>query len=217
MTKRYAHSYSAIKAFDTCPRQYHEMRVLKNYKREQTDEQKYGDRLHKAAELYVKRSAPLDAEFMFIKNVLDALIAKQGEKLAEKELCVTPTLAPAPEGWWDPDGWLRGKIDLTILQPEKRHAFVVDYKTGKDKYIDTDQLDVCALLLFQHYDWLDVVSAALLFVAANTFHRHVVRREDAPRLWQRYELHGDQAALHPDPLAPRVLAPAGELGEGEVL
>ena len=169
MAKSKAHSYSSLKAFETCPRQYHEVRVLKKYPFVETEEQRYGDRLHKAAELYVLRSTPLEPEFEFIRPVLDTLKAKAGAKHPEQELCVTPKLHPT--GWWDADGYLRGKVDLAILQPERKHAFVVDYKTGKDKYIDTDQLDICALLLFQHYEWLDVVSSGLLFVGANTFHR----------------------------------------------
>lgn len=184
MAKSTAQSYSSLKAFETCPRQYHEMRILKRFPYVETDEQKYGNRLHKAAELYVKHGTALEQEFDFIKPLLDTLLAKAGSKHPEQELCVTPKLHPT--GWWDADGYLRGKVDLTILQPERRHAYVVDYKTGKDKYIDTDQLDVCALLLFEHYDWLDVVDSGLLFVGANTFHRHQTRREDAPRLWQKY-------------------------------
>lgn len=184
MAKSKAHSYSSLKAFETCPRQYHEVRVLKKHPFVETEEQRYGNRLHKAAELYVLRGTPLEPEFEFIRGLLDTLKAKAGAKHPEQELCVTPKLHPT--GWWDADGYLRGKVDLVILQPERKHAFVVDYKTGKDKYIDTDQLDICALLLFQHYEWLDVVSGGLLYVGANTFHRHTTRREDAPKLWQQY-------------------------------
>lgn len=184
MAKSKAHSYSSLKAFETCARQYHEVRVLKLHPYVESEEQRYGNRLHKAAELYVKHGTPLTPEFEFIKPLLDTLIAKAGAKMPEQELCVTPKLHPT--GWWDADGYLRGKVDLVVLQPERRHAYVVDYKTGKDKYIDTDQLDICALLLFQHYEWLDVVSSGLLYVGANTFHRHTTRREDAARLWQQY-------------------------------
>lgn len=179
-----AQSYSSLSAFETCARQFHEVRVLKKYPFVETDEQRYGNRLHKAAELYVKDGTPLEPEFVHIQPLLDTLMAKPGAKMPEQELCVTPKLHPT--GWWDRDGYLRGKVDLVILQPERKHAFVVDYKTGKDKYIDMDQLDICALLLFQHYEWLDVVSSGLLFVGANTFHRHQTRREDADRLWQKY-------------------------------
>lgn len=184
MAKSKAHSYSSLKAFETCPRQYHEVRVLKLHPFVETEERRYGNRLHKAAELYVKSGTPLQPEFDFIKPLLDTLIAKAGAKMPEQELCVTPKLHPT--GWWDADGYLRGKVDLVVLQPERRHAYVVDYKTGKDKHIDTDQLDICALLLFQHYEWLDVVSSGLLYVGANTFHRHSTRREDAAKLWQQY-------------------------------
>lgn len=184
MAKSKAHSYSSLKAFETCPRQYHAVRVLKLHPFTETEAMRYGTRLHKAAELYVNDGTALESEFEFIKPLLDTLVAKEGTHLAEQELCVSPKLEP--RGWWDSDGFLRGKLDLTILQPERRHAYVVDYKTGGDKYADFDQLDVCALLLFQHYPWLDVVSGGLLFVAANTFHKHTVLRTDADRLWQSY-------------------------------
>jgi hypothetical protein len=184
MAKSKAHSYSSIKAFETCARQFHEVRVLKRFPFVETDEIRYGNRLHKAAELYVRDGKELEPEFVFIKTLLDELIRKAGAKVAEQELCVSAHLEP--RGWWDADGYLRGKVDLVVLQPERRHAFVVDYKSGKDKYIDTDQLDICALLLFQHHPWLDVVSGGLLYVAANTFHRHTTLRSDAERLWQKY-------------------------------
>ena len=184
MAKPKCHSYSSLKNFETCPRQYHAIRVLKLYPYVESEEQRYGNRLHKAAEEYVRDGVALEPEFAFIKSLLDELSNKAGEKQAEYELCVDAKLGP--RGWWDSMGYLRAKVDLAVLQPERRHAFVVDYKTGKDKYIDTDQLDICALLLFQHYDWLDVVSGGLLYVAANTFHRHTTLRVDADRLWQKY-------------------------------
>jgi len=184
MAKSKAHSYSALKNFETCPRQYHEIRVLKNFPYVESDAQRYGNRMHKAAELYVRDSTPLEAEFEFVKPLLDSLVAKAGEKLAEQELCVDARLNP--RGWWDSAGFLRAKVDLVVLQPERGHAFVVDYKSGSDRYSDTDQLDICAMLLFQHYDWLQVVSGGLLYVAGNTLHRHTTLRADAEKLWRSY-------------------------------
>jgi len=182
--KSKCHSYSSLKNFETCPRQYHEIRVLKKHPYVESDAQRYGNRLHKAAELYVKDDAALTDEFAFIKPLIDSLIRKEGQKLAEQELCVSPRLEP--RGWWDADGFLRAKVDLVVLQPERHHAFVVDYKSGSDRYPDTDQLDICAMLLFRHYDWLDVVSGGLLYVTGNTLHRHTTMRADADKLWRNY-------------------------------
>ena len=182
--KAKCHSHSSLKNFETCPRQYHAIRVLKLYPYVESAEQRYGNRMHKAAELYVGEGAPLEPEFEFLKPLLDSLLRKAGEKLAEQELCVSPRLEP--RGWWDRDGFLRAKVDLVVLQPSRRHAFVVDYKSGNDRYIDTDQLDICGMLLFQHYDWLDVVSGGLLYVVGNTLHRHTTLRADAGKLWQSY-------------------------------
>jgi hypothetical protein len=158
--------------------------VLKKHPYVESDAQRYGNRLHKAAELYVKHGAAFEDEFGFLKPLIDSLLQKPGTKLAEQELCVSPRLEP--RGWWDHDGFLRAKVDLVVLQPERRHAFVVDYKSGSDRYIDTDQLDICAMLLFQHHDWLDVVSGGLLYVMGNTLHRHTTMRSDAEKLWRNY-------------------------------
>jgi hypothetical protein len=48
-------SYSSLKEYENCPRKYHQMRVLQNYKIEPTPQMIYGTEVHKALEDYVKR------------------------------------------------------------------------------------------------------------------------------------------------------------------
>lgn len=164
-------SHSSLKQFEQCARQYHETKVLKNYPFVKTDAMQYGDELHKAAELYVK-GTPLPPKFEFVAPTLDALLAKQGSKHAELKLAATTDFESCD--WFAKNTWVRGIVDLLILDEENKLAWVVDYKTGSDKYPDRDQLDLMAILTFAHYPQVERVNAALLFVVNNSMTKHKV-------------------------------------------
>jgi len=48
------HSYSSIKDFEGCPRRFHTVRILKQFKSKDTDATLYGTAVHKALEDYVQ-------------------------------------------------------------------------------------------------------------------------------------------------------------------
>ena len=52
-------SYSSLKQYQNCPRQYHEIKVLKNYTIKETEQMRYGTEVHKALEEYVRDGTPL--------------------------------------------------------------------------------------------------------------------------------------------------------------
>jgi len=54
-----------------------------------------------------------------------------------------------------------------IIQEDR--AYVIDYKTGKPKFAETDQLELLALAVFKHYPQVKKVKAGLLFVVASDF------------------------------------------------
>ena len=175
-------SHSSLKQYETCPRQYHEVRVLKRYPRIPTEQTIYGEELHEAAELYVKDSTPLPARFDFVKPVLDSLLKKPGAKLPEVQMALTETLEVCD--WDSPFAWVRGIADLAIL--DGTDAWVVDYKTGSNKYPDKDQLDLMSLMIFAHYPEVKVVRSALLFVVKNDMMKHKVTREQSDAMWWKY-------------------------------
>jgi hypothetical protein len=176
-------SHSALKDYENCARKYHEVRVLKNYKQDSTEQIRYGEELHKAAEEYVT-GTPLPQQFDFIQPTLDALLAKEGTKHAELKLALDVDLQPCD--WFSKDTWVRGIVDLLILDTENKTAWVVDYKTGNNKYPDKEQLDLMALLTFAIYPEIEQVNAALLFVVKNSITKHKVVRAEADALWWRY-------------------------------
>jgi hypothetical protein len=49
----YTWSYSALKEYTNCPKQYQEIKVLKRVSKKQTEQMLYGTEVHKALEDYV--------------------------------------------------------------------------------------------------------------------------------------------------------------------
>lgn len=176
-------SHSALKDYENCARKYHEVRVLRKYKQESTEQIRYGEELHKAAEEYVT-GTPLPPQFQFIQPTIDALLAKKGSKHAEIKMALTKELVPC--SWTSPDVWVRGVADLLVLDEESKTAWVVDYKTGNNKYPDRGQLDLMALLVFALYPSIEKVNAALLFVVKNSVVKHKVLRSQVDDLWWQY-------------------------------
>ena len=84
--KQVTWSHSSLKDYEGCPRRYHEVKVLKNYKFEDTQATLYGKELHEAAEFYIRDGVALPPQFEFIKDILDALIKKPGRKLCEYKM-----------------------------------------------------------------------------------------------------------------------------------
>ena len=179
-----AWSHSALKDFEGCARRYHEVRVLKNYTQRETEQIRYGKELHKAAEDYVTDNTPIPPQFSFVQPTIDALLAKPGTKYAEYEMGLTVDLRPC--SFRDDNCWVRGIADLLIVDEESLTAWVVDYKTGKDKYPDKEQLTLMSLMVFAHFPIVRMVKSALLFVVKDTMVKHKVMLEEATSYWQDY-------------------------------
>ena len=182
MTVKWSHS--ALKDYEGCPRRYHEVKVLKKYPFPETEAILYGKELHSAAEHYIKDDKPLPPQFEFVKDMLDALKAKPGRKLCEHEMGVTSDLRPC--GFMDKDVWVRGIADLLIIDDDNLTAWVVDYKTGNNKYPDREQLKLMSIMVFKHFPHIRKVNSALLFVVKNDMVKHSMVVSQADAEWWSY-------------------------------
>lgn len=178
------HSYSGIKAYETCPRQYHETKILKLYPREETEATVYGTRLHSAAEEFILHGTPLTPEFKFLQPTLDMLAAMPGKKYPELEMAIREDRSVCD--FKAPDYWVRGIADLVIVDEENYTARVFDYKSGSDKYPDTDQLMLMSLLIFEHFPNVKQVSGGLLFVLRDTVRKYRVNKDMQATLWWKW-------------------------------
>jgi hypothetical protein len=176
-------SFSKIKAFEQCPKQFYHMKIAKDYIEEETEAVLYGTLFHEAAENFVKDDTPIPEKFKYAEAALTSLKNKPGKKLCEYKLGLTEDLEPC--GFFDENVWFRGIADLIILDGDT--ASVVDYKTGKSaKYADKGQLELMALATFKHFPEIKKVKAGLLFVIAKALVRDSYEDTVAPILWKKW-------------------------------
>ena len=179
----YTWSYSALKQYTNCPKQYQEMRVLKNYTVKETEAIIYGKAVHEALELYVKDGKPLPKNYLRFKPMVDTLINIKGDKYPEYEMALTHSKEPCD--FHSEDRWVRGIADLVIVDGDT--AYVVDYKTGSNRYPDPKQLRLMSLMMFTHFPDIQRVKGGLLFVMKNSFITEEYLRKDMDKSWGMFE------------------------------
>lgn len=142
----------------------------------------YGTEVHKALEDYVRDGVALAKNYERFKNFVDDLIAIPGEKYVEHEMALTKDKTPC--AFDEATRWVRGIADLLIVDND--YAYIVDYKTGSNKYPDPKQLRLMALMAFAHFPQVQKVKAGLLFVMHNTFIPEEYKREDIEKSWGHF-------------------------------
>lgn len=178
-------SFSKLKSFNTCPRQFYYEKVLKKYPQKETEAMLYGTMFHEAAEHFVRDDKPLPEKFAYARAALESLKRKKGEKLCEYEMGLTADLKPC--GFKDDNVWYRGIVDLLILDREGGVAWVIDHKTGGNtRYADKGQLELMALATFAHFPEIDTVRAGLLFVVVGELIKDKYLRKDKSDMWAKW-------------------------------
>jgi len=178
-------SHSALKQYETCARQYHEVKVLKHYPMKDTVHTIYGKEVHTAIELYGRDGTPMEERFALFQPTVDAILAKPGRKLFEHEMGITRDLRPCD--FKDDNRWVRGIADLLIINDDNLTARCVDWKTGNDRYPDRDQLVLMSLMIFAHFPHIRSVSSALVFLVKGSMFKHRMQREEADAAWWQYK------------------------------
>lgn len=183
------YSFSALKQFKTCPRQFAEIKVWKRIAPQKTLATDYGVRAHTAFEDFIVKGTPLPADMSGQQEFIDAIAALPGDKHCEVKYGLTRDMQPVD--FFAPNVAIRGLADLTIRRPDV--SVVVDYKSGKDKYPDLSQLELMALMEFALRPEIDVIRGALLFFIAGTSRNGEWRREQIPTLWAGWLAAMDRA------------------------
>jgi hypothetical protein len=175
-------SYSSLKDFVNCPKQYYHTKVAKDFVKQATQQMLYGTEVHKALEDYVRDGTPLAKNYEFIQPVLDELLAIPGERYPEHKMALTPDRQACD---FDSETrWVRGITDLLIVDGDT--AFIVDYKTGSNKYPDPKQLKLMALMTYVHFPEVQRIKAALLYVLKQSIVPEEYSRNDIDAYWQAF-------------------------------
>lgn len=118
------HSYSSVKQFENCARQYHQVRILKAFKSEATDATTYGTDVHLAMENFLMHGTPLPDKYRQFLPYATAVSRASGEMRCEEKLGIRADFSPC--GFFDPDVWFRGVPDVMVIGD--RTARVGDWK-----------------------------------------------------------------------------------------
>jgi len=177
-------SYSGLKDFTKCPRQYHEVKVLQNFQKEVTEQMRYGTEVHQALEDYVRNGMPLNRNYERFQPLLDVLMAIPGFRFPEYKMALD--IDKDPCDFDDPNYWVRGIADLLIIDETEETALIIDYKTGKPKMPDPDQLKLMALMVFAKFPAVKRIKAGLAFILYDVFVPEEYERSQIDSLWEKF-------------------------------
>ena len=175
-------SFSGLKQFINCPRQYNEVKVKGNFQVSETEQIRYGKEVHKALEDYVKERKPLAKNYERFQKYVDPMLKIGGDCYAEYELALREDRTPC--GFSDKDYWVRGIIDLLVIKDNT--AYIADYKTGSNKYPDPAQLQLMALLVFNHFPQVELAKGCLMFVVRDSLVFKEYKRSEQESLWIKF-------------------------------
>lgn len=181
-------SFSGLKDFTNCPRQYHEVKILQNFTKTVTSQMLYGTEVHKALEEYARDGKELPAFYKMYKPSVDVLLEIPGTRYLEHKMALKGDKT-TPCEFDAVDYWVRGIVDFMVIDGDT--AFIVDYKTGSKKYPDPKQLKLMALMTFAHFPEVQHIKAALMFLVHEGFVEETYSRKDIVSLWGAFntDLH----------------------------
>lgn len=174
-----AWSFSAIDAFNLCPRKYHAERVAKVVKEKKSAITDYGTEAHKFFENYMLKDKPLPLDLRHHQPQLDILKSAPGTSYPEQKLALNADYKPT--GFFDSDVWVRSIIDF--LKVDGDTAAIIDWKFGKVKE-SNDQLKLCAAVLMHTMPEVNTVLSRFYWAKEKKFSKLLrLYRPDLCGIW----------------------------------
>ncbi len=180
--KPFAWSFSRLKNYETCPKKYYHLDVVKDVPQEESEQLTYGNAVHKmlADALVGKKPIP-----DFHKSTLQPWVERVGvgnpaggKLLVEQKLAIRADFSPC--GYFDKDVWYRGVVDAAKLVGPV--ALAVDWKTGKIKE-DYVQLGLMAACIFSHHPEVQRVRTIYAWLQEDAETIENWTRQSVAQLW----------------------------------
>lgn len=181
MTKPVAWSYSALTAFETCPRRYYLTKVTKQVVEPPTEATTWGNSVHKALELRITQRKVLPTGMEQWEPLVNSILSKGGKVEAESRMALTRNLKPTT--FFAKDVYVRGITDVTVEKNGK--LFVGDWKTGKPTP-ESAQLRLSAAMVMAHKPHVTTVVNAFVWLKTNEVTAETFTRDDIPGIWQEF-------------------------------
>lgn len=151
-------AHTNLASFELCPKQFQHKYVLKDLPKEAPSPALLeGRNAHQAFEDRLKNLTPLPKAFASYEPYCLVLEPYK----PQPEMSLAMTIDGQPTGFWDKGAWLRGKIDLPLVQ--EPNAVLLDWKTGK-KREDPDELEIFGLLFRANFPLVKQVSGYYIWL-----------------------------------------------------
>jgi hypothetical protein len=180
--KSFSWSFSRLKAFEDCPRRYHETMVKKGaWPEESSPMLEFGDAVHKAMAKALRENTPLPTKFKQYQQWVDKVARTEGELLVEDECQWAVTRELRPCAWFAKNVWLRTVADAVKLDDDV--ALVVDWKTGKSLNGDPVQLLLTSLMAFLQFPTLKCVRSDFIWLQEDSQTTQALYRDEVAGHW----------------------------------
>ncbi len=184
MTQFKAWSYSALDAWETCPKRYFHTRIKRDWPDEKNEAALWGDTVHKALEARMKHGTPLPSWGTNFEPLVAKVMAAQGKGwTVQVEHKVAINASFQPTEFFAKDTWCRAVADVNVMAPKA--MMTLDWKTGKFKQT-TDQLRLSAAMQFAHYPHIDSVTIQYAWLKENKTTTEKFHREQAVEIWRDF-------------------------------
>jgi hypothetical protein len=183
-------SFSALNNFEGCPKRYSHEKFHCDVPYVQNEAAKWGDRVHKAAENFVKGLPVTDPDaFKEVQKYATVFKAQKdggAEVIPELQIVLDQNMKPltGKDAWYSKKAWFRIMIDVPIIRSTAANVF--DYKTGgKSAKDDTEQLELCCAALGIIRPEIDTFTGKLVWTKHDTVSAGCsLGRSDLDKVWQ---------------------------------
>lgn len=177
--KPLAWSHTALDTFENCPRQYHEVKVLKRWPFVDTKETVWGREAHKKFEHRLLYDTPLPPELQMHEEFLARFKALPGELAGEERIALDTNMRQCAYFAKDVQVWYRGQVDAR--KRDGSFSYILDHKTGKVKN-DYTQLKGFAMWEFLTQPQVNEVRAEYYWTQIRGTNGETYYREQLPEI-----------------------------------
>lgn len=178
----YPVSWSKIESYQTCPRQYYELRVARNWQKPEFEQQLWGVDVHQALEDNLMQSVPLSERFKQFQPMMDKLARIPGDHFGEQKLAVDIDLKPVD---YDSEyAYARAIVDRIVIDVTVGYDF--DYKTGKRKETSR-QLDMSGAMMFSQWPDLQKVHSVFLWTQGGPATKALITPDKVVPIWDGFK------------------------------
>ena len=159
-------SWSQLKNWRDCPKRYYHVDVLRDVKREESEQLKAGNIVHKVLEQRIGQGTVLPLAYQPYERftvLFDQMRELGWEVAVERKLAFDRNFDSTDYHWKNQDAWYRCKVDVLAIHPNRKAAIAYDWKTGKVNQ-ESQQLALNAQAVMVHHPYVERVSTRYVWL-----------------------------------------------------